>query len=115
MRWGCNVVGGVGALVFATLVSTGPVEALFEPNIGRLTTYATLLGRGIACGVDTDIAAKRVGAWMDQVAPPGSKDQMIYLPIFAQGVEYHAKHQKDGLSPDSCKTLKKTFNTISWP
>lgn len=84
-------------------------------DIDKLTTYAVILGRAIACGADVSSASGRVGRWMDRVFPPGSADQRTYLPIFMGGTRYHAEQQKLGKSPDSCSSVLRTFSSFPWP
>lgn len=84
-------------------------------DINALTTYAVIIGRAIACGVNTDYAMRRVGSWMDDKFPPGSADQKTYLPIFISGVKYHATQQKNGESPDTCSQVRSSFSKLSWP
>ena len=107
----------VGLLAFAAtaLSFQSPVIASSETDIDKMTTYAVILGRGIACGADSATASSRVGAWMDRVFPPGSQDQKLYLPIFVQGVQYHAQLQRNGKTPDSCATVNRNFNSFPWP
>ena len=89
--------------------------AASDSDIDKLTTYAVILGRAIGCGIKTEYESRRVGAWMDKTFPPGSSDQKTYLPIFIQGLQYHAKQQSTGNSPDSCSQVRKTFNNMPWP
>lgn len=104
-------------ILLIALLLASPVAsyAATEADIDKMTTYATVLGRAIGCGINTDSAMKRVGRWMDKTFPPGSRDQQIYLPIFMEGVKHHAEQQRAGSSPDSCSELRKTFNTFPWP
>lgn len=88
--------------------------AASEEDIDKMTTYAVILGRSIACGIDTDFAMRRVGAWVDRTFPLGSSDQKSYLPVFVIGLEYHAKQQSSGKSPDTCTQIKRTFNGMQW-
>jgi hypothetical protein len=88
-------------------------EAADPRDVDALTTYAVLLGRAVACGVDTDDASRRVGRWMDKRFTP--EDQKTYLPVFAIGTRYHAQMQKDGKSPDSCAKVRSEFAKIPWP
>lgn len=81
----------------------------------RLTTYAVVLGRATACGVDTSVGAQRVGAWMDRVMPPGSADQRTFLPIFVEGTQMHARRQASGQSPDTCAQVRTTYARMVWP
>lgn len=84
-------------------------------DIDKLTTYAVVLGRAVACGVNIEDASRRVGLWMDRRFPPGSTDQKTYLPIFIDGVSYHAQQQKSGKSPDPCSAVLRSFNGFPWP
>jgi hypothetical protein len=84
-------------------------------DINKLTTYAVILGRAIACGADVGSASGKVGRWMDRVFPPGSADQKTYLPIFMGGTRYHAEQQKLGKSPDNCSSVLRTFSSFPWP
>jgi hypothetical protein len=86
-----------------------------EQNIEKMTTYAVILGRAVGCGVDVSEESRMVGVWLDRVFPPGSKDQQIYLPIFASGMKHHAEQQSRGNSPDSCSSVRREFNLINWP
>lgn len=83
--------------------------------IDRLTTYAVLLGRGVGCGVNTQSQMARVGGWLDRVAPPGSSDQQIYLPMFMAVVEQNAKAQVSGQSPDTCGAVAGAISRHPWP
>ena len=103
-------------LFFATVFSVASISlAASSKDVDRLTSYAVILGRGIACGAESAEASRRVGAWMDVKFPPGSQDQKTYLPIFMQGVLYHAQQQKEGKSPDSCTEVLHNFRTMPWP
>lgn len=91
------------------------VIAASSSDIDKLTTYATLLGRAVACGNSIEEPMRRVGQWIDRKFPPGSTDQKTYLPIFMEGVRYHAQIQKEGRNPDSCSVISLTFNDFHWP
>lgn len=84
-------------------------------SIDRLTTYAVLLGRGVGCGIETGPQMARVGRWLDRVAPPGSSDQRIYLPMFMAGVQQNASNQAQGRSPDNCNTVARAISQHPWP
>ncbi len=90
-------------------------RSVTSENINKMTTYAVVLGRAVACGIDTSDETKRVGSWMDRIFPPGSKDQRIYLPIFMGGVQLNAKKQANGESPDSCNTVRNEYFKMPWP
>lgn len=94
---------------------TNSTFAASARDIDKLTTYSVVLGRAAACGGDIDGPSRRVGAWMDRVFPPGSSDQKVYLPVFMQGMQYHAQQQATGKSPDSCAAVLKTLRGFPWP
>lgn len=96
-------------------VATFVAEAASPKDIDKLTTYAVVLGRAAACGGDIQTPSRRVGAWMDIVFPPGSADQKTYLPIFMEGMRYHAQQQAAGKSPDSCSNVLNTLRGFPWP
>jgi hypothetical protein len=102
-------------LSLAIMSGTAPAPAASDADVDKLTTYATVLGRGIACGADVDSASRRIGAWMDKRFPPGSSDQRTYLPVFMEGTRYAAQRQKNGNSPDSCAQVLRTFASFPWP
>ena len=51
-----------------------PVNAASDEDIDAMTSNAVFLGRAIACGLDTDLLASKIGKWLDRVFPPGSSD-----------------------------------------
>ena len=91
------------------------VNASMPPLIDKVSTYAVLIGRGAACGVDISGPSERVGAWLDRVAPPGSQAQLMLLPMFMQQSRYHAAQQAGGQSPDDCSTVQRAVQTYPWP
>lgn len=102
--------------VSSSLATNEPVySSASAQDIDKLTTYAVILGRAIACGADVGSASGKVGRWMDGVFPPGSSDQKTYLPIFMGGTRYHAEQQKLGKSPDTCSSVLRAFNSFPWP
>ena len=84
-------------------------------HIDRVSTYAVLIGRGAACGIDTRGPAGRVGAWLDRVAPPGSAAQQTLLPMLMQQSRHHAEQQSSGNSPDDCATVARAIRDHPWP
>lgn len=102
----------IGAtLLFASQVAI----AVSSEDIDKLTTYAMVLGRSVACGNDIEEPMRRVGQWMDQVFPSGSPEQIAFLTIFMEGVRYHAEIQRDGRSPENCAAVQRSFNGFHWP
>lgn len=111
-----NLTGIIMLFIFVSTVFFPSLTlAASKADIDRLTTYTVILGRAIACGVDTDDAMRKVGAWMDKKFPPGSSDQKIYLLIFMEGVKHHAEQQANGKSPDTCSQVRSTFRKMQWP
>ena len=79
--------------------------------IDRMTTYTTVLGRGIGCGVaGTENASSRFGAWMDSQGLTKN-----YLLVAAAGIKMAAEQQRAGNSPDSCSTVRAQFASFPWP
>ncbi|WP_302356715.1 hypothetical protein [Alcaligenes sp. YSL9] len=87
--------------------------AVSDADIDRLTTYAIVLGRAAACGVEVEAESKRVGGWMDRRF--SKSDQQVYLPIFFEGARIAALDQSNGTSPESCSDAIKVFNRFTWP
>jgi len=106
----CAIVVGI----ISALADPLNAQAASRADIDRLTSYAVILGRAIACGIDTQEASVQIGKWMDKRFPPGSKDQQTYLPIFIDGVKYHAEQQRAGRSPDSCSQVRHSFSKMKW-
>ncbi len=103
------------ALTLSSFIYAASALAATNADIDRMTTYAVILGRAAGCGIDTSIESARVGRWMDRKFPPGSQDQLTYLPVFVQGMTYHAKMQSSGSSPDSCAEIRRQIRTFPWP
>jgi hypothetical protein len=72
------------------------------------------LGRACGCGIDVSDASQRVGAWLDRTFPPDSPDRTFYLKLFISGMQYHAKQQSTGNSPDTCEQARKALNGMRW-
>ena len=109
MKHNCRI-----ALILITAMS-GMAFAASDADIEKLTIYATILGRGIACGADNNSASRRIAAWIDKQFPPGSSDQTTYLLMFMNGTREAAQQQKNGNSPVSCAEVLHTFATFPWP
>ena len=112
MRW----VLFSAIVVAIVIVPADPfnVHAASRADVDRLTSYAVILGRAIGCGIDTQKASLQIGKWMDKRFPPGSKDQQTYLPVFIEGVKYHAEQQRAGRSPDSCSQVQRSISKMKW-
>lgn len=96
-------------------VVTPQKSAVSSDDVDRLTTYATILGRGLACGIDVKKPSSDVGYWIDSKFPPGSDNQITFLPIFMTGIEYAATQQRTGNSPDNCDQVRRAFSLMQWP
>lgn len=79
--------------------------AVSNENIDKLTTYAVIIGRATACGIDTKEFGDKVGKWFDKTFT--RKEQAIYIKVFEIGIYHSAQVQSDGQSPDSCYTIQK--------
>lgn len=96
-------------------VVTPQKSSASSDDVDRLTTYATILGRGLACGIDVKKQSSDVGYWIDRKFPPGSDGQVTYLPIFMAGIEFAATQQQAGNSPDNCDQVRRAFSSMPWP
>jgi hypothetical protein len=94
------------------LASAPKAEILTRAEaVDRMTTYAVILGREVACGIpNTQDAFTRVGKWMD--AQNLTKQ---YLATFTIGVKHSAEQQRDGNTPDSCSKVKSMSASFPWP
>jgi len=105
----------IAIAIFANTIASDSAMAATEGDINKLTTYAVILGRAFGCGMDATQEMQSVGAWMDAIFPPGSRDQKIYLPIFMAGVQENAEKQANGDSPDNCGAVRRTYSKMPWP
>lgn len=97
-----------------TVVMSIPVApAATDKQIDDLTSYAVIIGRGLACGEDIEDPMNRVGAWLLNSFAP--KERGPYLRVLVTGIEYHAGQQRDGLSPDTCAAARRAFQRTHWP
>lgn len=104
-------------LIFALLLTLAmfprPSFAASDVDIDHLSSYAVLLGRGVACGQNVDAPSRSVGAWIDRTWSGSEKGAM--LKVFMLGMENAAKMQRDGKTPDSCSKVRDVLNTTPWP
>lgn len=99
--------------VFLALATLTPGAVSAQGDVDRLSTYAVLLGRAVACGVSVDSQSRRVGAWIDRTWFGQERSAMVLA--FAAGMENAAKMQRDGRTPDSCSKVRDVINTTPWP
>jgi hypothetical protein len=102
---------GAALLLGAALVPAA--QAASPAELDHMSGMALLLGRGIACGLDTKRAAGVIEAWFDQTFPAAG-EQDRYLPQFAEEVRRHVRQQRDGASPDSCAEVAQAFYAMRW-
>lgn len=81
-------------------------------DIDKLTSYAVIYGRAIACGISVQGDIAKTGAWIDRTFLGSEKS--TYLRIFMEGMEYHAQEQSAGRSPDSCSAVRAAYNKMSF-
>jgi hypothetical protein len=82
-------------------------------DIDKMTTYAVIMGRGMACGASWRGAYDRVSDWLVTTFS-GTEGAMLAM-IFVEGMRYHAEQQSKGLSPDNCSAVRATFHQMPWP
>lgn len=101
------------ALLLGCALGT-PARAVSEADAERLEQFALLLGRGIACDLDTGRASAAIGRWVEQTFPKGSPDREGSLEGFARSVRFHAARQQGGESPDDCADITAAFKALQW-
>jgi hypothetical protein len=108
-----RLVAALSCLLLGTAAS--PVAlAASAADLETMSSMALLLGRAAGCGLDTRRATGAIGAWLDQIFPPGSADHMRYLQAFGDDVRRHARQQQQGDTPDSCADIAEAFNAMNW-
>lgn len=110
-----NKQGRLAAFVGVLVLMLGTAHAADPANVDKLTTYATMLGRGMGCGIDVKDGSTKVLHWMDQAFPPGSEDQKTYLPVLFMGTKFAMEQQLAGKGPDTCKAVREALNGFPWP
>ena len=107
----------LGRIVLAACVAAWSGSALpaAPGDVERLSTFAEVIGRALACGADTRPATQAVGRWMDERWHRASRAQHNYVQIFASKMRFHFQQQKEGESPESCPSALRTFQRFEWP
>lgn len=83
----------------------------------KMASYATIIGRAVACSAETEMELRQVGHWMDgwfDELNISHKMRSMYLSIFMKGTKYHMNQQLSGDSPDSCQSALRAFNAVNW-
>ncbi len=87
------------------------MQAEFKKAIDQMTSYAVVIGRGIACEAPgTESAYRRFVAWMD--AKGLSTD---YRNLATATIREATKRQREGITPDSCVEVRYQFARYPWP
>lgn len=84
-----------------------------EKDYDNVTTYATIMGRAVACGAQIGEPSSLVGAWIDRTFPPSERASQVY--VYSTAIQYAAEQQNSGNSPDSCSSALRAFNKTRWP
>jgi hypothetical protein len=100
----------VGAPVAPPTIHFGPVAAFdgTSDSISAALTYAAMLGRATACGVDTTEMLDKVGRWMGDAGP------VIAIAV-AERIQREAALQHSGKTPDTCAAVRQTVSKVTWP
>lgn len=96
--------------VAAQAVASTPT---YDEAMDDLTTYATILGRGMGCRIDIGEATKRVTYWM--YGSFNSTTLPVAQVVMLTTTEFAANQQIAGQSPDSCGSLAGTIASFPWP
>lgn len=100
-------------ILLSATIFTNSAYAATERDYDRVTTYATLIGRAVACGENISTPMAKVGSWMDRTfygSGKGTQQQ-----IFIVALQYAAEQQKNGKSPDTCVSAVRAFKKTPWP
>ncbi len=108
-----RLVAALSCLLLGTAVAPAALAAS-AADLETMSRMALLLGRAVGCGLDTHRATGAIGAWLDQVFPPGSADHMRYLQAFGADVRRHARQQQQGDTPDSCADVAEALSAVNW-
>ena len=100
-------------MLFLIVLSPAVTWSATERDFDKVTTYATLMGRAVACGENINYSSKKVGAWMDRTF--SKKEIGNQIIIFTTAIQYAAEQQKNGNSPDTCGSAVKAFKKVNWP
>lgn len=82
-----------------------------QRNQETLAEYAMLLGRSLACGIDTRHQSKLVASWIDSAFPIVARAH--HLETFAASMEHHAQQQALGRTATSCESVQRTVDKMS--
>lgn len=102
-------------LIILLIVFAPTIKAADADDVNQLSTYTVVLGRGIACHLDTHSASRRLGQWFDRTFPPGTADHKTYMIVMIEGLKMSAEAQANGQSPDSCDVIREQFPAFPWP
>jgi hypothetical protein len=102
------------AFWLAALIAT-PAPGASQADVDQLVAYAAILGRAKACGEEIREPLGRVGTWIEDRFPNGSRDQAKYVPTFLSMMEFHAQRQEAGAGPTDCNAVRRAFAGVRWP
>jgi hypothetical protein len=98
--------------LFLACVAATPATAASTKDIAKGSVVAVLIGQSAACGLASgERAAKLFGIWMDKKFPPGSKDQIEWLPKFADMSRRAAEQQAANKSASTCSDVDRTLKS----
>lgn len=81
----------------------------------RSTTYATLIGRGIACGWESKPATVRLNDWIEDQTRDNSSLRRELREAAAAALLVSSAQQRSGLTPDSCSSVLRNVSTLPPP
>lgn len=100
------------ALVFIFSGITTFSWAYTDNDVKRMSGYASVLGRAVACGINVDKESYRVAAWLDATFREQSEQfSQEFLAVAAQ----NAQMQKTGKASEDCKKVAVIVQGIIWP
>ena len=78
---------------------------LTDAQIDRMTTFATMIGRGIGCGLDVGSQTRSMGNWLNQNVRD-NETRRAYTAVVETAVQTAAVQQAGGQTPDTCAAVE---------
>lgn len=83
--------------------------------LSRSTSYATLIGRGIACGWESKPATVRLNDWIEDQTRDNSSLRRELREAAAAALLASSTRQRSGLTPDSCTNVLRVVSNLPPP
>jgi hypothetical protein len=78
----------------------------------RLNGYASVIGRGMGCGLNMDAQMYRLFQWLEVSY---REESPVYAEDFITVAAQNAQRQKMGEFPEDCSQVQEIISRIIWP